>query len=212
MAALSTLDLEARGILSIRIEELDGVVRALVDADTGSIWIVCDATADRDTLDDELDGALRECGVDPTDVELRFAAEAGDGALRQRIRFESIDSDVSPSGRTSAKVRLSWRGQLYTGESAGEAGHAIELRTAAQATLRALDQLVGEDDSFRLIGVKEMRAFDAEMIVVSVHHRGEAVQRFVGAVLATSNPLEGAALAVLHALNRKLGNMLATTD
>lgn len=211
MAALSTLGADECEILRSRFEAMDGVTRASVDADALTVWLICEPDADRSALDDGSRNVLREFGLDPDGAELRFAVETT-GSPRQRIRFEGLERLSQETGASRVRVRLSWHGRAYTGEAMGEAGSAIEIRTAAAAALDALAEVVGEKGEFRLIGVKRFRAFDADMIVVSVHRRGEGVQRFVGAALASPDPLQGAVLAVLHALNRSLGNFLATTD
>lgn len=211
MAALSTLDADACEILRSHFEAMDGVTRASIDADSGTVWLICEPDVDRSVLDHGVRDALRVYGLDPDDAELRFAVETT-GSPRQRIRFEEVERLSRETGSSRVRVRLSWHGRMYTGEATGEAGSAIEIRIAAAAALDALDEIVGDKGEFRLIGVKQFRAFDAEMIVVSVHRRSDGVQRFVGAAIASPDPLQGAVLAVLHALNRSLGNLLSTTD
>jgi hypothetical protein len=60
---------------------------------------------------------------------------------------------------------------------------------------------------FELLGVKAVRAFDATVVIVSltVSTNGSA-QRVVGSYLTDDDLARGAALAVLHATNRILGN------
>jgi predicted RNase H-like nuclease (RuvC/YqgF family) len=64
--------------------------------------------------------------------------------------------------------------------------------------------------SFELLGVKAVRAFDATVVIVSLAtHGGESSdQRVVGSVLTEVDPGRAAALAVLNATNRILGNRL----
>jgi hypothetical protein len=58
--------------------------------------------------------------------------------------------------------------------------------------------------------VKTVRAFDATVVIVSLSSRGEETLRLVGSCLTETDPPRGAALAVLNATNRLLGNYLAT--
>ncbi len=116
----------------------------------------------------------------------------------ERLRFQDFAFERLPSGRCSAKVVLSWAdGRQFTGESDGVISQAGELRCCAEAT--------------ELLGVKAVRAFDAVVVIVSLSARQEArASRLVGAYLAETDPPRGAALAVLNATNRILGNFFAT--
>jgi hypothetical protein len=62
---------------------------------------------------------------------------------------------------------------------------------------------------FELLGVKAVRAFDATVVIVSLSTNAEGSdQRVVGSVLTEQDPARAAALAVLNATNRILGNRL----
>ena len=64
---------------------------------------------------------------------------------------------------------------------------------------------------FELLGVKAVRAFDATVVIVSLSARDAAhASRLVGSYLTDNDPPRGAALAVLNATNRILGNYFAT--
>jgi hypothetical protein len=73
----------------------------------------------------------------------------------------------------------------------------------------ALGQAVEGGLSFELLGVKAVRAFDATVIIVSLAVHGDGSgQRVVGSYLTETDTPRGAALAVLNATNRILGNRL----
>ncbi|HSR15387.1 MAG TPA: hypothetical protein VLL51_06520 [Gemmatimonadales bacterium] len=77
-----------------------------------------------------------------------------------------------------------------------------ELRCAVQACLQALAQGV-PDAAFEILGVKSIRAFDANVVIVSLATRGlPGDPRLVGSYLAGENLPRGAALATLNAVNR----------
>ena len=102
-------------------------------------------------------------------------------------------------------------GRQFTGESEGVISQAGELRCCAAATVRALERVVQPRLGFELLGVKAVRAFDAVVVIVSLSARQETrASRLVGAYLAEDDPPRGAALAVLNATNRILGNFFAT--
>ena len=81
------------------------------------------------------------------------------------------------------------------------------MRCAAHATVRALERAAQPDLAFEVLGVKAVRAFDATVVIVSLSARSaETVSRLVGSNLTEGDPSRGAAVAVLNATNRLLGN------
>jgi hypothetical protein len=133
-------------------------------------------------------------------------------AFPERLRFAEFTLDRLPNGRCRARVGLTWRdSEQFTGEGEGLASQAGELRCAAQACVIALGQAVQAGGmSFELLGVKAVRAFDSTVVIVSlgVHGEGSGGQRVVGSYLTEADSARGAALAVLNATNRILGNRL----
>ncbi|MEA2724802.1 MAG: hypothetical protein QOH59_2573 [Gemmatimonadales bacterium] len=131
--------------------------------------------------------------------------------LPERLRFAEFTLDRLPNGRCRARVGLTWRdSEQFTGEGEGLASQAGELRCSAQACVIALGQAVKEGGlSFELLGVKAVRAFDATVVIVSLAVLGEGSgTRVVGSYLTEADTPRGAALAVLNATNRILGNRL----
>jgi hypothetical protein len=127
-----------------------------------------------------------------------------------RLRFAEFTLDRLPNGRCRARVGLTWKeSEQFTGESEGLASQAGELRTAAEACVRALTEAVQGGMGFELLGVKAVRAFDATVVIVSLAVQGEGSgHRVVGSYLTENDTARGAALAVLNATNRILGNRL----
>ena len=117
--------------------------------------------------------------------------------------------NVQPDQQIAYTVTLEWAGSEYSGSVSGEKGDAVELRTISSAALTAIAALVPHDVKVRLAGVKMVRAFDAEMVVVSLYRPDDEPHNLVGAVVAGDDPRRAAATAVLSALNRLLGNYLA---
>ena len=130
--------------------------------------------------------------------------------LPERLRFAEFTLDRLPNGRCRARVGLTWRdSEQFTGEGEGLASQAGELRCSAQACVVALGQAVQGGMSFELLGVKAVRAFDATVVIVSLAVHGEGNgERVVGSYLTENDTPRGAALAVLNATNRILGNRL----
>ena len=95
----------------------------------------------------------------------------------------------------------------------GESGSAVELRLAALATLNALSAVLADELTFALIGIRAIRVFDRDLVVVSIHSEQEGADRpLLGTGLVTESLWHGTALAVLNASNRLLGNYLSTED
>lgn len=128
----------------------------------------------------------------------------------ERLRFAEFTIDRLPNGRCRARVGLTWKDTVrFSGECEGLASQAGELRCAAQACVIALTQAVEGGVTFELLGVKSVRAFDANVIIAAVSVQGEgAGHRVVGSCLTDNDTARGAALAVLSATNRILGNRL----
>ena len=125
-----------------------------------------------------------------------------------RLKFAEFRLERLPSGRCSAEVVLTGPGGTrFAGAAEGLSSQAGELRCAAQACISALTQSVQGALSFEFLGVKAIRAFDATVVIVSLSTRGEGVpRRVVGSVLTEEDATRAAALAVLNATNRLLGN------
>lgn len=134
------------------------------------------------------------------------------GDVAERLKFREFTFQRLASGRCRARVVLSWAdGRQFTGESDGVASQAGELRCSAVAAVQALVQAVEPRVELELLGVKAVRAFDATVVIVSMSaHVQSAASRLVGSYLTETDPPRGAALAVLNATNRLLGNFLVT--
>ena len=133
-------------------------------------------------------------------------------ASGDRIQFEDFTLDQQPGSRCAVKVVLGWKpGDDFTGESDGVDSPTGQLRCAANATARALERAFGEDVQLSVLGVKAIKAFDAVLVVVSLtsHARGQD-RRLVGSCMVEDEIARGAALAVLNATNRLLGNVIAS--
>ncbi|MGB7211089.1 MAG: hypothetical protein WBC97_00520 [Gemmatimonadales bacterium] len=128
--------------------------------------------------------------------------------LPERLRFRNFVLDRLPGSRCKARVELGWGDDgSFVGESEGLASTAGELRCAAEACVIALDRAVKGEVTLELLGVKAVKAFDNNVVIVSLAYqeKGEG-QRLVGCFLADVDSARGAALAVLNATNRVLGN------
>ena len=128
---------------------------------------------------------------------------------RERLKFSDFRFTRTPAGQCSAQVSLEWDGSVYVGRASGQSSPLGDFRVAADAAIRALEDFAKGAMHFELVGVKHVRAFDANLLIVSVSLREDQVlTRLVGCYLAETDTRRGAAMAVLNATNRVLGNYL----
>jgi hypothetical protein len=130
----------------------------------------------------------------------------------ERLRFQVFAFERLPDGRCKARVQLSWiDGREFVGENEGMTSQAGELRCSALAAVQALERAVHDGVQLELLGVKAVRAFDATVVIVSLSVQSDGTAwRMVGSYLTETDPPRAAALAVLNATNRVLGNYVTT--
>ena len=199
----------AQPILAARkaLRALSGVEEVFFEGE--AIWLVCQSESSAGAAADAARALLRETEPDLAAVPIRTLVPAA-ARDRERVRFETVERFEEPDMRVHFRVVLEWQGIRYAGDATGEKGEVLELRTAALAAVDALERVTEGPLNVRLAGVKQVRAFDAELMVVSLYRPGPTPQKFLGTVLVSADPRKAAALAVLHALNRTLGNYLST--
>jgi hypothetical protein len=130
---------------------------------------------------------------------------------RERLRFVEFNLNRARSGSCEVVVGLQWpEGELYHGHASGSSSPMGDLRIAAEAAIQALERFTNGGSGFTLVAFKVVRAFDANLVVVSVGHGPHPKNRVIGCYLADSDLPRAAALAVLNATNRILGNYIAT--
>ena len=129
---------------------------------------------------------------------------------QERLRFSNFSFERTRAGRVTCQVTLEFGpGEQITGEVSGQASPAGDTRLGAEAALRALETFTDGTLTFELIGVKVVRAFDANIVITSLIQRGDdGPDRLLGCYLAEGDLVRGAALSVLNATNRVLGNYI----
>ena len=122
-----------------------------------------------------------------------------------RLKLETVLFDRTPSGRCTAAVELKHEdGTKLMGMAEGHAGALGELRLVAEATLRALKAYLPSTIRLEILGVKPLRVFDANIIIVAVGTSGEGrvPGKLLGTDLADIDPIRATAKAVLNSTNR----------
>jgi hypothetical protein len=186
---------------------IPGVERVIISDVEDGVWLQCEPNQAPGPILDRARALLEEAGIDLEPLELDVVVSAT--RRERRIRFDSAQRVENPNRSVSVRVSLEWDGELHQSEATGEKGDAIELRTAAQAALAAVEKVTDQPLNLRLVGVKHVRAFDGELVVVSIYG-GPGKKTLLGVVLAGPDPFRATAVAVLMALNRLLGNYLFT--
>lgn len=128
---------------------------------------------------------------------------------QERLRFSTFTFERTPAGQVSCAVTLEFGVELISAKASGQASPAGDVRLGAEATIRALESFTGGNLAFDLIGVKVVRAFDANIVITSLMQRGDAgPERLLGCYLAEGDLVRGAALSVLNATNRVVANFI----
>lgn len=204
------MDVAALQVLRAKLEAIPDVESAVLDETTAAICLVCDPQAVAQPILEAARQAIVSVGLDESTITVNTVVRTA-GVGRHRVRFLGVERVTERDNRVKIKVSLEWHGRISTGEAIGEAGELIELRTAAMAAVAALESVVQDQLGVRVVGVKQVRAFDADLMVVSLHRAGGSPQRLVGAVPGGRDPRASAAVAVLNGLNRTVGNYLAVS-
>lgn len=199
------LDEATREQIRAELESMGGVRRAVVDGDSSPVvFLICERS-DGEPAEALARGILARHGFPEAQVQLALVPQA---EPRRRVRFVAARVSQPRPGRALAEVELEWAGESFREEVEGESGTALELRHAALATLRSLHGILGGRVKFELVGIKGFKAFDAEVVVAVLRGGTAEGGPLIGAALATGNIHRSAALAVLNATNRLLGNYL----
>jgi len=194
------------------LKALPGVRRVMTDGPPDTVYLICDPPG----------------GTPPIEAAARaiLGREQGPGGgvalqisyldipqQRRRVRFVGAEQSHPRTGVVAVSVTLEWNDRIFEGTAEGETSPAGDLRVCANAALRALEHVLeGAHLTFHLVGVKTVRIFDNELIALVLDLPHDSGQRLIGTSLVVDDPCRSAALAVLNATNRVLGNYLSTSD
>lgn len=122
-----------------------------------------------------------------------------------RLRLAEVRTEHRADSGVRIVVELADGEERHRGEADGVGTGAVELRLAGSATLEAVRRALPEAAELRLVGMKRVRAFDADLVLAGLRSGLDGERPLVGAVPAEGNPDRAAAAAVLDAVNRVLG-------
>jgi len=200
------------------VREVHGVARALVrwpdPLGPAELQVEFRSDADREAVARDILAALREVGgVDLATLAIASATQS-DPTPRSARRpvFSSLSVDRGDLD-AAVEVTLSVEGRHVVGRGEGLSTAAGTLRTAASATLAALEELVGTDarvqlDWLELVEVGSPgRPQVVSAAVTFLTRDGEEV--YVGSAIVRGDEREAAVRATLDALNRRLEQRIA---
>ncbi len=126
-----------------------------------------------------------------------------DVAPRLRLITVQVEHGRGAMSQATVECEGPMEGQRTIGIQKGSTSPGGDLRLAALATLDAVMQATCGALRLEFIGVKSVRAFDTNLIVVAViaHFEGKAI-RVVGSAIAADDEPMTTARATMHALNR----------
>src|SRR5690242_21382004 len=87
----------------------------------------------------------------------------GTQSKSDRLRFGSFTFTRSPAGRVIAQVELEHDGKQFVGRAEGQSSPVGDLRLGAEAAMQAVEQFSQGGLGLELMGVKLVRAFDANV-------------------------------------------------
>lgn len=127
--------------------------------------------------------------------------------MRQRAAIVQI-IESADDVQARVIVTLNYDDATYEGVAIGHPGASARPRLAAEATLRAVERVIGNTLLFEVAAIATTEVGDAQVAMAQIKIIGTG-ERFVGSTLITASDDTGAAVkAVLDALNRKLSTII----
>lgn len=116
------------------------------------------------------------------------------------MRFVSAELRRGPGSAIHVQVKIGQAGRVFFARAEGVGLEAFELRLAAQAALAAVNEAAGDARNLKLVGIKRLHAFDADVVLVSLRDENNGGYPLIGAVPVRGGLVYAAALAVLSAV------------
>jgi len=124
-----------------------------------------------------------------------------------RPEIRSVTEEVM-GDRRRVSVKITGASRSATGDAYERVDNPDVFRTAAKATISALEKLVNHTIDVRLEDAQTFRigAHEVLLVIVTVLIDGNE-ETFVGSSFVGTRPIESAARATLDALNRRIHNL-----
>lgn len=119
-------------------------------------------------------------------------------------RLRSAMLAEEPDSGFHVRIEIEAGGPVGSAEARGCGSEAVELRLAAETAIAALRKATRGTIDLHLIGIKQVQAFDAHAVLVSLSTEKDLGSPVLGAAPLNGNVAEGAALSILSALENQL--------
>ena len=131
-------------------------------------------------------------------------------SLQKRVKLADFRVESAGADATEARVAVQWKpDRVFEGVAVGDTSPRSQLRLAAEATARALEQASEGKVGLEVLAVKAVEGFDTVIVVVSLASQADGIaERLVGSCLIKGHATRGAVLAVLTATNRLFGRVV----
>ncbi len=153
----------------------------------------------------------------PSDASIAGAFDADTRAVPSPLRLQLQWCRLELGRGATSRVSVAFASPdgeaplVYRKEAPTCAGG--DLRLAVLATLEGVSFVTDGSFRFELVGVKPIRAFDTNLMVVALLAFREGVpSRVVGTAISEDDALSGVARATLHAVNRVVAPHLTRLD
>jgi hypothetical protein len=125
----------------------------------------------------------------------------------QRPALAMLDEQVTDN-EAQVRIVLAWNDVPYDGDSIGSSDGAARPRLVGEATLRAVERIIGDGTHLDLSGVATTDLGTARVAIAEVRLEGSLDSLVGSAVIRENDPAKATARAVLDAVNRRLELML----
>jgi len=143
-------------------------------------------------------------GIDRRAVSVVQLGEERKGGEADRPVITSI-KEYPEGPSTTVTVTLTWNGEKFSGSADGPAAASARLRIIGEATLRALEEVLGGGPPLALDAVATTSVGVRPVVVAQVvSMRGVDEEVAVGSALVRGDEAEAVVRAVLDALNRRI--------
>lgn len=120
----------------------------------------------------------------------------------ERPVLKSVDVELGDS--VAVSVQLEVGGELHEGSAEGSADQSARARVVGEATLRALESVIGSSIEFVIAAVGTSSLDGVTMALVQVEEMGRPDLYVGSALVRQGDAVLATARAVLDALNRRL--------
>jgi hypothetical protein len=143
-------------------------------------------------------------GIDRRAVSVVQLGEEKRGREADRPIITSI-KEYPEGPSTTVTVTLTWNSEQFSGSANGPAASSARLRIIGEATLRALEEVLGGGPPLALDAVASTSVGVRPVIIAQVvSMRGVDEEVAVGSALVRGDEAEAVVRAVLDALNRRI--------